>query len=790
MKKEQIILIGAIILAIYSINAAAYDYPLSDALVGKSYNWRYYDIPEQNYSSGTDDSLQFLLQNPGTSTIELKYSSTGNGVGPFYCESLDFDKTTRGKTWTRVYTNYNKTNSTFPTAGYANITDRFITATFNISSNAGIFRCVNDMGATKDAQFYTESSYVTVITANYTSRNFTAGQGTFIPLLNFYHNQSGTAGSQSTAITLFGDVVAYATNNSVSYDARIYPICETTEGVKTFAIHNSNATGTGEQTKYYNGYVTAVPDLNISYKYPNSPLSYDTNVIVNFTVATENEASVQYIAWYVNGGLMQYSSTLYTYSQSFPIAGTYNVTVKLVDNSCQRYPTTEWTVIIGTQIILEGTVYDNITYSPLSGVTVSVNKSGYYSSTQTNAAGYYNLTGLNAGLYTITFSKLGYNSNSTIKNMAAGYTSPTTYQENAYLQTTNATGAWDIFVYDAETYIPITSYNLILYLGGEQVLTITTGTVTSTKYGINATVSNEITSITNLPLENTYTVSATKAGYNTDTDTETITASDLYAVDYLYLTGITNYTASANFSNLQPTTTSTINITLNTAIQINATLNTSQNDFTVCLYVRRYGYSYGSGDCYPYTVSGTNIKVSRIYELLTDQTYYYRFKATTGSQIFTSAENVFYTIGTPATTTTHITLATTTTTRPLKTTTTTTTTTTTSTTTTTMPTGTPTEITYNCTNLTGKLYEGDIFHCAVCPFILILGGSIFYGLTLILILITVYKATDNAIATGIIGLLYTSLFLTVLPQPTINYLSVGVGLSIAFTLYGIYRSQT
>ena len=99
------------------------------------------------------------------------------------------------------------------------------------------------------------------------------------------------------------------------------------------------------------------------------------------------------------------------------------------------------------------------------------------------------------------------------------------------------------------------------------------------------------------------------------------------------------------------------------------------------------------------------------------------------------------------------------------------------------------EVFFDCHNVTGMLQTGDIAHACLCPFTMALGPTWFFGLTLILIVGVAYATTRTWVSSLILSLLWTSIFVIYLPQPTLTILAIGAGVSVGCLLMNAYTER-
>ena len=672
--------------------------------------------------------------------------------------------------------------------------------TANVSCYSNIGYYFLNKGALGNLDWVVNLSHSSVTYVTIEDIVYSAGERVYMPVVSRFINCSGSTSLRDTSIIINSNTLLNLQSNG-GPDYTNYRLSCTDYGTTWEWFYDFLKPEYSSDQTYSKGIVIEplIP-LNFTSIYPtsNTQLWYPTNTQINFSLLVNQPTYVTEITWYEDGGLVDYSTNNYSYNGYYG-SGTYYVQGKITDSTCNQELTANWTVLIGNVATVKGKV-TNVYNEPIPNAVISLG--GIYTTT-TNSSGDYLFSNLSLGsnvTYSMYASADGYQQGE--QNATITYTQAyeTVFNRNFRLTGISTYGQVQITAKNYPTLTNLAGYTLDLYRSGQKVLTITNGAITfniTTTY-YNATNLGNPTTITQLPIGYSYTAIITKTGYQDSgvtpyLSTNTWVQTDQYLKPIsLYLKQTENFTQSANWSNIVPTNGSTINVTLDNSLYVAGDIITDSNSYTLCLYYHKTGYSYNQ-QCYPSPFSGQATYGVWI-SLDTNTAYDFYFLATSGTQQFNSGTYYFNTIGTPTTTTTSLIFPSTTTrvtTTIIITTSTTTTTlyTPINWTTTTIPAGTPNNPPYNCTNLTEKLYNGDVFHCAACPFITTLGVSLTYGLLLLVILLFTLKVTGNFAATGILGLLYTSAFLSILPSPTINYLVVGIGITLGMGLYGLIAKK-
>jgi hypothetical protein len=819
MKGHQYALIGLMLL-VFINSVSAYDTLLGSEGVGwkwPSSSW--IDTPLGYIGLDyNNDYIYFQFEYAGNTSVEfnLYAYTTPADMHAFYCDSLNYSANT--ETWTRIrYITFNNSIDNTPL--------------FEGVSNVGIWRCFyNSAPSQGNILISSTVSEVTYLSKDYSQRSFTAGNTYTVPLVNKYYPQY----TLFTTVGYADTVVAY--NASALYYIRYKPSCSLADNpLQAIEVSNANYSNVNSyQLTHIYANTTAIISLNISGKYPSGAVyASEPNSIINFSITTNNPSAVDAISWYKNGTLIQSLASNYSLSYVFA-AGTYLVEAQLEDNDCGVYPTTNWTVTVGNSINLVGTIFYATTESyfemPLISATVTVNKSGTtLASTSTDSNGAYSFVGLSAGTYTFTASKLGYSTFTKTLNLVYSSQNPTVYGQDATLNTSTQNGTWTVTVVD-NLGNQLTDFNLVLYLGGEPILSIVNTSTIISQYGVTGLVSVNTVTIQGIPLGNTYYLMVSKTGY---TDSIGLSQEYIYGQSFNGSNPTAASTVVLYYSIVTTTTIPPASISLTctadtSIVDINCCLTNNQENSVTAIYLIPNQSESGA------TGFTGNIPYSTCFSVVTDlgasaycgTTYYIHIdgystqtmnnvktKNCDGTNVTTTVPVTSTTIPVPAgchpnnydmyktchiaavgygyasldynnslisiaclnlieyyyTTGLPIEGCLPTTTQPQI------------VNRTTIP-----DLNFDCTNLTGKIMDGDYFHASTCAFIKPLGYTYFFGLTMLAIVGVVYITLRSGIAAAIIALIYTSLFYYYLPASTVTILAIGTGMAILSVVLDTY----
>jgi hypothetical protein len=824
--KIKILLSLLILLIVLTSISYAYDTTLATQQVGfmSSLASGEFFTPHRYYSIGYD-AIFFQLEKAGTVDFELAACpGTTAGISCFY-----YNQSGTTLTPTIFISSANIQNCSQSVFNWSTVR-----ATF--TSNTGLISCSRG-GGTNGFFISPENTYITFTATDYSLRSYTAGSGypTYLinkykPIGSTYIIKDGIPGADFTFPATYGDSYLNLTTFT--------PSCSEATGIYSYVLLNQNDSDSSQsQVTAWYANITGITPLNFTLTNPGTTTIISIGGVANFSVAANNPAAVDYVTWYIDGGLVQASATNYTLSYQFTSQGTYLVEAQLEDNTCGRYPTANFTVEVGKTITIQGTAKTqsgnpienaHIGLIDISGVLIDED--------YTDSLGAYVFAGLSENNYSLVYSATGYKTwftNSVYYSY--GTFQETTYIVNLVLNRTTETGGVQIQALDTGTGGYLTDYTLTINKGTIQtglitIIGIRNGVVTYNISGLVTDAGNP-TTITSLPAGEQYTALLSKSGYDSGGISDNLvewTQTTTTEQFTLNLTQIQNYTENTtdfyvNFTDIQPADGATINASLTPSIIVNATITTSQDDyFTICFAYQRSGYA-AVKSCLPYTVTGVIDYGYQIPNLIPGTTYYYEITAGQNYSLFSSWQREFTTTGTFIPTSTSIII--------------TTSTIATTTTTTLNPycvitcnanvtichdacidayynhgcsdayligcgqaCGAPpcfnftsnythnhTEKTYDCSNLTGKMVAGDWFHPAACAYVMPLGVDWTYGLTLLLICLFLYKVTGTWVAPGIISLIISSLFYAYLPQPTLWYIGIGVGIGVGMLIYGFYK---
>jgi hypothetical protein len=795
---------------------------------------RYVDIPTRIWSTmSVGYGLYFSLPYAGEYTMDFKVvSEASTAYWAVQIQCLNYS----GDTYTWI-----------ENSGCFSYSEGYGIKDVNISTNTGICRIAQGgcggHTITYMDWFIEYSNISDNIRKDYTYRNFSGGTTYQIPVLSLYR-PSETAVWKGTG-TDYDVLTSDNTSGLLWIDWA--PSCYLTNGENGFIVLNSNSSKPEDEQSYsYIAMANSAVPLNITYSYPTIQPNYTYPIgsTINFSFTVNTPAAIGDVVWYLDGGVIS-SGDNYSLSYTFNTYGEHSITARAINWECFTWVDANWTINMGKTITLSGGVSGKVSgiTNPLSGATVILYSEDLeiFQEKITGLSGGYNFTGLSEGNYTISFSARGYTTYIVNKTMTylSGNNPTTSYIQNAVLNATDNTGAWTINAEDASGN-QLSNYNLSIYLGSQQIISITNDTVNYALYGTLATVIGSYTYITDLPLGNYYSAYLTKPGYQ-DYYTKQTTSSILNVL----LTASDPNTAST--FRLEPIGTTNVTYCIGTEVYSPCYQFLTE---TECNYKYQYlgtiSYqcqwnsltsSCTNKECTVYTTTTTttpgtttttttpgtttttttttipgttttmpvilicasNTTIADINcQLITNQTdltlkYSILSENNAGNKIINASNfSIINDIGAPQYCNTYYsifidgyvskTLNTKRTINCL----TNTTTTTSTTTTINFTQGTANEKTQYCGNLTAKIRNGDLFHASVCPFILILGVSIFYGLGLMMILLVVYNSTGSGLITGLIGLIWCACFLTIFPQPTLQYLSVGLIITIGLTLKGIF----
>ena len=97
--------------------------------------------------------------------------------------------------------------------------------------------------------------------------------------------------------------------------------------------------------------------------------------------------------------------------------------------------------------------------------------------------------------------------------------------------------------------------------------------------------------------------------------------------------------------------------------------------------------------------------------------------------------------------------------------------------------------TWDCTDPMKRLQSGDVFHGCSCPFILILGPEVFFGLLLLCIMVMVYIKTRVWEAAGILALIWIGAFIMFFPPIALTILAIGAAIGLATLFVGLFNKE-
>jgi hypothetical protein len=400
----------------------------------------------------------------------------------------------------------------------------------NCSSNVGIYSLDFTTGSYNF--LYLETSYVENVDTDYSARTYAAGSTYTVPVLNRYF--SGILGltDMGLAVVMDGERVV----TLVPEENNITPACNLAGGVQAFEAYNLNNSDVTQFSQYYYyANITAMPDLDIPYFFPEQiNVSSGGTGIFSFGVSASTPAAVDCVSWYVhNPGNttpaypVKYNCSGGGYTYSFNTtskpAGIYTVQAQLEDYTCNRYPTMTWYLTVSTSTgIITGSVLENVTggWGTSVGATITAYSDGFIrGTTTTDSYGNYVLNDLPYGTYTIVGSKPDFTSDSRTV-MLSGSFAPA---EPLYLSKTgSSTGSLSVSVYNSVDGSQVHSYSAILemYPSYFPVAIMNGNSVSTVFFGVTGTadtVSGNSVTFTNVPLDYFYSVYVNKTGYTAAT---------------------------------------------------------------------------------------------------------------------------------------------------------------------------------------------------------------------------------------------------------------------------------
>lgn len=382
----------------------------------------------------------------------------------------------------------------------------------NVSSNVGV--CIishsgcDGFESTHIDWSIDDSNISNVVRKDYTYRNFTGGVSYQIPVLNLYR-PSETAVWKGSGLSY--DVLT-ANNVSGLLWVTWSPSCDIVTGENPFIVINSNSSKLEDSQSYgYFSMGNAVVPLNLTYSSPTIQPNYtfDLNSVINFSIVVNTPEAVGDVVWYVDGGVVS-SGDNFSFSYLFSSEGQHTVTGRAINWNCFTWVDTNWSFNVGKSVSLIGTVYGP--FGVLEGVTVSLNKSGFFQSVPSLVDGSYSFSNLVPGTYTVSFSKSGYVSSSGVYSLNYSSWNPSVYRLDVTLSVVVGGGSLLVVVND-DSYLPLSDFYMDLFNGGDLVLSVRNASITVSKYGISAVVSSNSVSVSEVPLGYYYEIDVWKPGY-------------------------------------------------------------------------------------------------------------------------------------------------------------------------------------------------------------------------------------------------------------------------------------
>jgi hypothetical protein len=824
MKYNPIIL-SLLALLILSTVATAYDTTLDTQIVGgvKTHFW---DMQTPHRWESDGDTIFFQLAYAGETTLELAWCpDSGSAIRCYY-------RNQSGSIGTDI--NITKTTGVSPTC-HPSAPWNWSSLTLNISSNTGIVFC---NGVTGGFHISPENSNITWGAVDYSLRSYVAGSSYPVYVIDKYFSGDTVIQGGTYVSTFF----AFPNTTTSYFNLTTFtPSCSQATGIVDYNYYNYNRS---DQTQTQNGLwyanITAITDLNFTLIYPSTATVIAQGGKVNFTVASSNPSAVDGIGWYINHDPIANTTNNYSISYTFNTPGLYTIEAQLEDITCTRFRTANFTVQVGKIIGLSGTVTSASTGQPLSYQVGITNADFTFQEIQNVDAiddgGVYHFTNLVEDNYTILVVAAGYTSEFKSRELLYGTFFETNYTQDFTLDTTAVTNGVTVNAFDYATGALLTNYNLTLYQGLIPLLKISNGAAI-----YNATINNYVatntgnpTTIEGIPVGTEYTVSIRKAGYYTvsyETASGTLYNSSLTWVNSEAQQTLNLYLSPPN-GTATTTTTTTITSTTSTTISyvsLVCSANTTADDINCCLDSSiihpNIAYStsnqsggltlFNSSDCFSVVNDlGADGYCNTWY--IIDVLGYPEAQEFTQTRLCNGSLPTTTTITTTTVTTPStipgcdlsdydvipdcfiedvgnayglvdynsgkITLAcytqieyyynthtklpgcyVTTTSRPISSTT------------------IPTVPLFDCSNVTGKV-RTDPFNASVCAYALPLGAPLFFGLILVMLVATVYTTLRSWIASGVIALIFTSLFITYLPVATGTILSIGIAIGFGCLL--------
>jgi hypothetical protein len=507
MKKYKLIAL----LFIFSGIVSAFDYDFDGIGIGHDSGiCPYSSTPPANYNCNGGGILYLQTEYPGLVNITDHFarSAYGSYTWSYNLQALN------GTSWIScAHVAIGEGETTISTACW---------------SNQGIYKTFMDCGSCGSLAYvymthYVATSGVTYMgSPDYSLHSYVAGSSYEFPVVNKFYPQKTLIAFTDT--DTWGSPVD-ASNATGIYYSTFQSSCYVPSDIYEASVYNM---GPGVTYQIYKTSInmSAIQDLNFTaYSHaPGSTLSVSSGEIKNFSISHNQPAAVNYVVWYLNGGIVKIGAandTTYSFNQSG--TGTYLLEVQLEDNHCSRYPTASWTIVVGQTVSISGTVYGRSTSGivsalPDASVMISCDATSYLNGTTSNLTGGYSFTGLPAGTYTISVGKDFYTAQSETMTFSASSGAVTPYRKDFTLQREEVWGDWYVQVLDSTTNRPITGYNYSLYWGGLLVLQIQNNAVTYKRYANTFNASGDIAGsgevyVTGIPTGGTYTVKVSKTGY-------------------------------------------------------------------------------------------------------------------------------------------------------------------------------------------------------------------------------------------------------------------------------------
>lgn len=97
--------------------------------------------------------------------------------------------------------------------------------------------------------------------------------------------------------------------------------------------------------------------------------------------------------------------------------------------------------------------------------------------------------------------------------------------------------------------------------------------------------------------------------------------------------------------------------------------------------------------------------------------------------------------------------------------------------------------TWDCTNPMMRVQSGDVFHGCLCPFVIMFGPEVFFGLIMLCVMVMAYIKTRIWEAPGILALIWVGAFIMYFPPISIIILSIAVSIGLATIFIGLFNKE-